>query len=90
MFKDQESNVNKLFHLLPTRKLSISNGEVAMLAGYFACIPRYCKIHYFVTLTFKSVDENLWCYHSSETSLLERFHGSIYFLGFDAPKIAFL
>ena len=44
----------------------------------------------FVTLTFKSVDENLWCYHSSETSLLERFHGSIYFLGFDAPKIAFL
>ena len=46
MFKDQESNVNKLFHLLPTRKLSISNGEVAMLAGYFACIPRYCKIHF--------------------------------------------
>ena len=45
MFKDQESNVNKPFHLLPTRKLSISNGEVAMLAGYFACIPRYCKIH---------------------------------------------
>ena len=45
MFKDQESNVNKLFHLLPTRKLSISNGEVAMLGGYFACIPRYCKIH---------------------------------------------
>ena len=44
----------------------------------------------FDTLTFKSVDENLWCYHSSETSLLERFHGSIYFLGFDAPKIAFL
>ena len=33
MFKDQESNVNKPFHLLPTRKLSISNGEVAMLAG---------------------------------------------------------
>ena len=44
----------------------------------------------FDTLTFKSVDESLWCYHSSETSLLERFHGSIYFLGFDAPKIAFL
>ena len=39
----------------------------------------------FVTLTFTSVDENLWCYYSSQTSLVELFHASIYFLGFYPP-----
>ena len=33
---------------------------------------------YKVILTFESVDEILWCYHSNETSSAELSHGTIY------------
>ena len=33
---------------------------------------------YKVVLTFKSVDEILWCYHSNETSSAVLSHGTIY------------
>ena len=33
---------------------------------------------YKVVLTFESVDEILWCYHSNETSLAVLSHGTIY------------
>ena len=33
---------------------------------------------YYVVLTFKSVDEILWCYHSNETSSALLSHGTIY------------
>ena len=36
---------------------------------------------YYVVLTFKSVDEILWCYHNSnETSPAVLSHGTIYLL----------
>ena len=34
----------------------------------------------YVVLTFKSVDEILWCYHSNQTSLAGLSHSSIYFV----------
>ena len=34
----------------------------------------------YVVLTFKSVDEILWCDHSNETSLAGLSHSSIYFV----------
>ena len=34
----------------------------------------------YVVLTFESVNEILWCYHSNETSLAELLHSAIYFL----------
>ena len=33
----------------------------------------------YVVLTFESVNEILWCYHSNETSLAELLHSAIYF-----------
>ena len=33
---------------------------------------------YYVVLTFESVDEILWCYHSNETSSVDLSHGTIY------------
>ena len=33
---------------------------------------------YKVVLTFESVDEILWCYHSNETSSAVLLHGTIY------------
>ena len=33
---------------------------------------------YKVVLTFESVDEILWCYHSNETSSAVLSHGAIY------------
>ena len=33
---------------------------------------------YKVVLTFESVDEILWCYHSNETSSAVLSHGTIY------------
>ena len=33
---------------------------------------------YKVVLTFESVDEILWCYHSNETSSVDLSHGTIY------------
>ena len=33
---------------------------------------------YKVVLTFESVDEILWCYHSNETSSVVLSHGTIY------------
>ena len=36
----------------------------------------------YMVLTFESVDEILWCYHSNETSLAERLHSTSYCLGF--------
>ena len=33
---------------------------------------------YKVALTFESVDEILWCYHSNETSSAVLSHGAIY------------
>ena len=35
---------------------------------------------YKVVLTFESVDEILWCYHSNETSSAVLLHGAIYFV----------
>ena len=35
-----------------------------------------------LVITFESVGEILWCYHSNETSLAELLHGAIHFLGF--------
>ena len=32
----------------------------------------------YVVLTFESVDEILWCYHSNETSSAVLLHGTIY------------
>ena len=32
----------------------------------------------YVVLTFESVDELLWCYHSNETSSVVLSHGTIY------------
>ena len=32
----------------------------------------------YVVLTFESVDELLWCYHSNETSSAVLSHGTIY------------
>ena len=32
----------------------------------------------YVVLTFESVDEMLWCYHSNETSPTVLSHGTIY------------
>ena len=32
----------------------------------------------YVVLTFESVDEILWCYHSNETSSVVLSHGTIY------------
>ena len=37
---------------------------------------------YNVVLTFESVDEMLWCYHSNETFWAEVLSGVIYFLHF--------
>ena len=34
-----------------------------------------------VVLTFESVDQILWCYHSNETSLTELLYGTIYSFG---------
>ena len=33
---------------------------------------------YYVVLTFESVDEILWCYHSNETSSAVLSHDTIY------------
>ena len=41
---------------------------------------------YSFALTFKSVDEILWCYHSNESSLGELLLSIIYFLGFYKTK----
>ena len=32
----------------------------------------------FVVLTFESVDETLWCYHSNKTSSAVLSHGTVY------------
>ena len=42
------------------------------------CLMEFCK----VTLTFKSVDEILWCDHSNESSLPVLTHGAICFQNF--------
>ena len=39
-----------------------------------------------VVLTFESVDENLWCDHSNETSLVVLLHGTICFSVFYKMK----
>ena len=36
----------------------------------------------YVVLTFESLDENLLCYHSTETSFVDLLHSTICFLGF--------
>ena len=36
----------------------------------------------YVVMTFKSVDEILWCYHSNKTSLAALLHGAINLVGF--------
>ena len=36
----------------------------------------------YVVLTFESVDEILWYYHSNETSLAALMHGTINLVGF--------
>ena len=45
----------------------------------------------FVTLTFKSVNEILWCYHLNESSLVGSFLLSTFYLrGFYKEDIDFL
>lgn len=36
----------------------------------------------FVTVTFKSGDEIVWCYHLNETSPVELLHNKTHFSGF--------
>ena len=43
-----------------------------------------------VVLTFESLDEILSCYHFSETSLVENWHGVILFSGFYKRNLEFL
>ena len=43
-----------------------------------------------VVLTFESVDETLWCYHSNEISLAGLSHSTIYFVGFYKTKFYLL
>ena len=40
-------------------------------------------------LTFESVDEILWCYHSNKTSLADLFYSAFYFLAFYKKKFNF-
>ena len=45
-------------------------------------LPFHCtwkKAHLYATLTLRSVDEILWCYHSNETSLAVLSYGAIYY-----------
>ena len=46
-------------------------------------IPRPLYSGILVTVTFKSVEEILWCYRSHETSLLELSHNTAYFFLFN-------
>ena len=39
---------------------------------------RVFAVRWIVILTFESVDEILWCYHSNKTSSAELSHGTIY------------
>ena len=94
MFKDQESNVNKPFSSVAYEKALHFKWRGCNARRLFRLYSTLLQDS-FVTLTFTSVDENLWCYYSSQTSLVELFHASIYFLGFYTPlpppkKIAFL
>ena len=84
VFKDQQSNVNKPFSSVAYEKALHFKWRGCNARRLFRLYSTLLQDS-FVTLTFKSVDENQWCYHSSETSLVERFHGSIYFLGFYPP-----
>ena len=43
----------------------------------------------YVVLTFESVDEIPWCYHSNETYLAELLHNSIFFF-YDLCEFLFL
>ena len=43
----------------------------------------------FITITDKSVDEILWCYHSNKTSWAELSHSTVYFTRFDNIKQKF-
>ena len=52
--------------------------QMKPLQQYF---PMVLIIQY-VVVTFESVDEILWCYHSNETSLAELLYGAIHFLRF--------
>ena len=40
----------------------------------------------YVVLTFESVDEILWCFHSNETSLAVLSHGTVCFSAFHKMK----
>ena len=42
---------------------------------------------YYVVLTFESVDETLWCYHSNETSSAVFSHGAISILASYKMKV---
>ena len=43
----------------------------------------------YVVLTFESMDEIQWCYHSNETSLVVLSHGAIYFEAFYKLKFGY-
>ena len=50
--------------------------KVTSLKQYFPVI--LFILLYEMVLTFESVDEILWCYHSNETSSAVLLHGTIY------------
>ena len=84
VFKDQQSNVNKPFSSVAYEKALHFKWRGCNARRLFRLYSTLLQDS-FVSLTFKSVDENLWCRHSSETPLVESFHASIYFLGFYHP-----
>ena len=48
--------------------------QMKPLQQYFHMVP----FIWYLVLTFESVDEILWCFHSNETSLVVLSHGTIY------------
>ena len=50
--------------------------QMKPLQQYFHMVPFVL----YVVLTFESVDEILWCYHSNKTSSAVLSHGTIYLL----------
>ena len=57
------------------KSLSVTN-QIMATEQYFPVV--LFIMLYKVVLTFESVDEILWCYHSNETSSKVLSHGTIY------------
>ena len=73
------SNIHKASCVLPLVNLQLYSAA-SLLTPY----------SFTLAVSYKSVDKILWCCHTTETSLVELFHGAIYFLGFFKMKFEFL